>query len=104
MSSPGSCDGFFQLRYNDHKTILLNANSTADEVQSALNSLQPITQQGNVTITQDSINGTMNYNVTFVFALPEKTNHLVSISVTNGVTVTVTRVQKGKNVLISTIK
>jgi hypothetical protein len=71
--------------------------STAEEVQAALNTLKPITQQGSVTVTQDHLDGASNYNVTFVFALPSKTELLKPLFISNGASATVTQSQKGES-------
>ena len=89
------CGEQFQLSYSGHKTIILSLHSTAEDVQSALNNLEPITQQGNVTVTQYSLNGASNYNVTFVFALPPKTRDLECALVSNGATVNIAQTKKG---------
>lgn len=88
-------NGFFKLTYDRYSTVPLNVNATASEIQTALNDLQSVTQQGNVTVTREYFNGTINYTVTFLFALPENTNLLEFTS--SGVRGTVTRVQNGKN-------
>lgn len=90
------CGERFQLSYSGHKTIILNLHSTAEDVKTALNNLAPITQQGNVTVTQDNLNGASYYNVTFKFAQPSKTQSLESVLVGNGAIVTITQTQKGE--------
>ncbi len=94
----GSSSGTFTLTFGGSTTGSLSHNSTAAEVQAALNALPSLADQdASVTVTKTTQGGNVVFRITFGGTLAGYDVPQLTAAASGGATVTVTTVQEGRD-------
>ncbi|MCS7272235.1 MAG: hypothetical protein NZ703_14225, partial [Gemmataceae bacterium] len=94
----GSATGTFTLTFGADTTGSLSRNSTAAQVQAALNALPSLADQGaNVTVTQRTVGGNVIFRITFGGTLAGYDVPTLTATPSGGATTSVSVVQQGRD-------